>query len=118
MQPAFVTPLSCDVTWLEIRGDPGAKSRNHIASAKWRELFHSFTAVQSLRVDTTLVPFVVPVLQELTGEWATDVLPALRNLSFGGFASPVALQDSLMSFVAARQLLGQPVTVGRWEEGC
>ena len=69
-------------------------------------------------MDTTLVPFIVPVLQELTGEWATDVLPALHNLSFGGFASSVALQDSLMPFVAACQLLGQPVTVGRWEEGC
>ena len=113
-----LSPLPSHVTWLEIRGDPGTKSGNHVASTKWRELFHSFAAVQSLHVDTTLVPFVVPVLQELTGEWATDVLPALRNLSLGGFASSVALQDPRMPFVAERQLLGQPVTIGQWEEGC
>jgi hypothetical protein len=53
-------------------------------STQFLEIFQSFTAIRSLYVSKTLVPFIAPALQELIGESATEVLPNLRDLSLGG----------------------------------
>jgi len=110
-----LSPLLFHVKWLEIRGNPCEEESQNDFATKWLELFRPFTAVQSLRVSMTLVPFVAPMLQELTGERATDVLPALRSLSLGGLELSVAVQGALMPFVAARHLLSYTVTVRQWE---
>ena len=46
----------------------------------WLVLFLLFTAVQTLRISRELQPLIVLVLQELTGERAMKVLPALDSL--------------------------------------
>ena len=46
----------------------------------WLVLFLLFTAVQTLRISRELQPLIVLVLQELTGERAMEVLPALDSL--------------------------------------
>ncbi len=100
-----LSPLPSHVTWLEIRGNSKVEWRNYTVSTEWLELFHPFTAVQSLRVVGSLERFVVAVLQDLTGERTTDVSPALRNLSLGIFGSSRAEKNAL---VTARRLLGHP----------
>jgi hypothetical protein len=81
-------------------------------SPLWLELFHLFIAVQSLHLSENLGPPVVAVLQDLTGERATEVLPALRSLSFDEFSlGQWLLPEGIKSFVAARQLSDHPVAV-------
>ena len=79
-------------------------------SSLWLELFHPFIAVQSLHVTGKLVPHAAAALQELTGERTMGVLPALRNLFWGGIRS-MLVPEGIKSFVAARQLSGHPVAV-------
>ena len=59
---------------------------------------------------------VCSALQGLSGERATEVLPALRNISVDGFRSFEHTQEAIRPFVAARQLSGHPMVVGRWED--
>jgi hypothetical protein len=80
-------------------------------SSLWLELFHLFTAVQSLHVSEKLVPTVAAVLQELTGERTMEVLPALHNFSLQRLGAPGPVPEGIQSFVAARQLSGHHVAV-------
>jgi len=59
---------------------------------------------------------VCGALQELSGERATELLPALRNLFVEGLQSFEHIQEAIRPFVAARQLSGHPMVVGRWED--
>jgi hypothetical protein len=54
--------------------------QDEMDSTQWLELFHSFTAVKTLCVSPKLVPLVVAVLQEVTEDRATEVLPTLHGL--------------------------------------
>jgi len=57
-----------------------------------------------------LVRLVAPALQELTGERATEVLPAVQNfVLYTHSGRPV--KEAIEEFIAARQLCGHPVTV-------
>jgi hypothetical protein len=71
-------------------------------------IFRSFPAVQRLHV---ALRFVEPVLQELTGTKATEVLPELRDLFLEGLQSSPSVQEVIQPFIAARQLSGHPVAV-------
>ena len=85
-----------------------------IEIAEWQEFLHPFTSVKQITLKTEAsVQFVVPVLQELAGERATEVLPALQNLSLGGYRSQQwgPVKEAIEQFIAARQLFGHPVTV-------
>jgi hypothetical protein len=77
---------------------------------QWLELFHSFTAVKTLRVSRRLQSLILPALQELGGESATEVLPTLENLYLLG-----SDQSAIERFVAARQVSDHPVAVHHWE---
>ncbi|KAI0246577.1 hypothetical protein BJV78DRAFT_1157801 [Lactifluus subvellereus] len=76
---------------------------------QWLELLHLFPVVETLRISKYLRSFVMPALNDLTGEWAVEVLPALRNLYLMGMQPSV--QEVVEPFVAARQLSDHPVTV-------
>src|SRR6267142_4790841 len=54
---------------------------------------------------------VAAALQELTGAWTTEVLPALRSLFLDGLEPSGPVPESIKSFVAARQLSDHPVAV-------
>ena len=85
-------------------------------NTRWLELFHPFTAVKYLYLSKGLVPRIVPVLQELVGERATEVLPALQNISLENLkllSGPV--QEAIQQLVTARQLSGHPITVSSWK---
>jgi len=86
--------------------------QNDMDSKQWLELFHSFIAVQSLRVTKDLVPLVSPALQDLTGDRASEVLPVLRHLRLEELEPSGSLWEVIQPFVTARQLSGDyPVTV-------
>ena len=79
---------------------------------QWLELLHPFTAVKDLRMSQELVLRITPALRELvSGEGVTELLPALQSVSL---EEPLPLgpeQEAFGQFVAARQLVGHPITV-------
>jgi hypothetical protein len=78
---------------------------------QWLELLRPFTSVKDLDLCEASVPFVAPVLQGLSGERVTEVLPALQNLSLKGPQPSGPVKKAIRKFIAARQLAGFPVTV-------
>jgi hypothetical protein len=70
----------------------------------WLELLRPFTAVKALSVVDELTDHISLALNSVTGERATEVLPALELLFFEN--QKVA---SIKKFVAARQNVGCPV---------
>jgi hypothetical protein len=88
--------------------------RGEIEIIQWREFFHPFTSVKIMTLqDEASVRLVVPALRELSGERATEVLPALQNLSLrtSGWSPSGPLKEAIEEFIATRQLYGHPVTV-------
>jgi len=88
--------------------------QGEIEVIQWREFFHPFTSVKIMSLqDEASVRLVVPALQELSGERATEVLPALQNLSLttSGWSPSGPLKEAIEQFISTRQLDGHPVTV-------
>jgi len=88
--------------------------QDEIEVIQWRELLHPFTSVKDMTLTyKESVRLVAPALQELAGERATEVLPALQNLFFQTHdwrpSGPV--KEAIGQFIATRQLSGHPVTV-------
>ena len=112
-------PLLSHVEQLEISQDCQANiewiDNPDMDSSLWLELFHLFIAVQDLRVSEKLVPPIAAAMQELTGERAVEVLPALRSLSLEGLGATGPVQQGIRSFVASRQQSDHPVAVQSWE---
>jgi hypothetical protein len=94
-----------------------AARKDDIESTDLLNLLQSFTAIRSLYVSKSFVPLIVPALQELFGESATEVLPSLRHLFLGRSAESGSIQEAIQPFISARQLSGQPVAVYHWEGG-
>jgi hypothetical protein len=82
---------------------------------QWLELFRPFTAVRTLRIALELQPLILLALQELTGERATEVLPALDSLYLEGYQPSRSDQQAIKPFIAARQNSDHPVAVHFWE---
>ncbi|KAH9977538.1 hypothetical protein BJV74DRAFT_860351 [Russula compacta] len=105
-----LSSLLASVETLEIRGDWEVS----MPPMQFQGLFNPFVAVQSLYVSRELVPFVILALQELAGESATEVLPALRSLFLAGPTPSRSAQKGIEPFVTARQLSDHPVAVQYW----
>jgi hypothetical protein len=90
--------------------------RDDIADTRWVGLLDPFTAVKSLYLSHRTAQRVCRALQELSGARATEVLPALRNLSVRGFSSLRSVQEVMRPFIAARQLSGRPMVVEHWKD--
>jgi hypothetical protein len=83
---------------------------------QWLELLDPFTSLKDLYLTRGVARRVCGALQELSGERATKVLPALRNLFVQGSPSSLQpVQESMMPFVAARRLSGHPVAIHHWQ---
>jgi len=91
------------------------EGKDDIESTDLLELLQPFTAIHSLYVSKSVVPLIVPALQELIGESATEVLPSLRHLFLGRSAESGSIQEAIQPFISARQLSDQPVAVHHWE---
>ena len=78
---------------------------------QWLEFFRPFTAVKNLHISQYFARFFALALQDLVGERAGDVLPALESILL---EDPDPVEAAIGPFVAARQLSGHPVAVSRW----
>ena len=59
---------------------------------------------------------LLSVLEKITGEGATGVLPALQNLFISDlWPQEEFVEKTVASFVSARQLYDLPIVVRRWE---
>jgi hypothetical protein len=66
---------------------------------RWLEFLPAFTAVKNLYLGMDVVPHILPVLKDVTGESTTEVLPALRNLFLEEyFPPPKAVQKAIQRF--------------------
>jgi len=87
--------------------------KDDMDNAQWMELLDQFTALKNLYLTRGVTHRVFRALQGLSGERATEVLPALRNL-FVRTPSLEPAQEAIRSFVAARRLSGRPVAIDHW----
>ena len=87
---------------------------------QWLEILHPFTAVKNLYLNRKIAQRIVLAL--LVRERVADVLPhlpALENI-FLEESQPwepvLDFNNDIGQFIAARELLGHPVTVSQWDE--
>jgi len=88
--------------------------QDEIEDIQWREFLHPFASVKEISLKyKASVRLVAPALRGLAGERATEVLPALQNLSLttSGWSPSGPLKEAIEEFIATRQLSGHPVTV-------
>jgi hypothetical protein len=83
-------------------------------STEWLELFDPFTAVRTLRISGKLLSLIVSALQGLSGESATQVLPALDSLCLEESLLSESEQQAVEQFITARQCSDHPVSVHHW----
>ena len=86
--------------------------QDEIDVIQWQEFLHPFSSVKKMTLkDEASVRLVAPALREFARERATEVLPALQNLSLttSGWSPPGPLKEAIEEFIATRQLYGQPV---------
>jgi len=88
--------------------------QDDIESMQWLEILHPFTTVKNLYVSENSAQCIAPALQELVGGRVTEVLPALESLFMEELLLSGPVGEAIEQFVAARQVLGRPVTVSRW----
>jgi hypothetical protein len=84
---------------------------------QWVELFHLFTAVQTLYISHMILSHVMSALQELSGESATEVLPVLDNLYLEEYRASGSEQHDIEPFIIAHQHSDHPASVHHWERG-
>jgi hypothetical protein len=89
--------------------------QDDIESVQWLELLCPFTTVKTLYLSREFAPRIAPALQELIGERATEVLPALRSLFLEQLHPSRPVQEAIEKFVVARQLSGHPIAIYRWD---
>jgi len=88
--------------------------QGEIEAIQWREFLHPFAAVKKVSLkDEASVRLVAPALREFGRERATEVLPALQNLSLttSGWSPSGPLKGPIEEFITTRRLYGHPVTV-------
>ena len=91
--------------------------QNETEISQWLDFLNPFTAVKGLYLSQDFVTCIEPALQELVGERAMEVLPALQYLFLeqhhsSGTTSPIVLDlGKAVNFVDARQLAEHPIAV-------
>ena len=94
---------------------PRLRWQDNIESSQWLELLLPFTAVKDLYISREFSWRIAPALQELVGERAIEVLPALRTLFVEETFPSGPVQEAIRQFVAARQLASHPISISLWE---
>jgi len=83
--------------------------QEEVENNQWLELLQPFTAVKDLYLFQGFPSRIAPALQELIGERATEVLPALQCLNLEEINPSVSLQQ----FVVAKQLSNYHLSLTR-----
>jgi len=90
-------------------------SNTDMKKVRWLELLRPFTSVKDLYLGNRIAPHITRMLQDLAGEITAEVLPALEHVFVQGCQQLEALRESIGPLIAARQLVGHPVAIHRWE---
>jgi len=114
-------PLLSQVECLEICGEDWdtldvldeQEWQETVDDPDWLGLLRPFVSVKSLYMSDRLGSIVGEVLEKVTGERVTEVLPALKNLFIKGIWPS---EETMPTFVSARQLYDHPIVVQRWEK--
>ena len=85
--------------------------QDNIENAPWLELLHPFTSVKNLFLSKDFARGIVPALQELVGDRATEVLPTLFYFFLGGTPIIGTVQEGIQQVVAVRQAASRPIAV-------
>ena len=103
---------------LHIDGNPHYRQhwQGNVDNAMWLQLLQPFTSVKNLYLSEEIAGRIVPALQELVGDRATEVLPTLENifLEEGQRSGPV--QEGIQQIVAVRQATNHPIAVSYQEK--
>ena len=91
-----------------------ARKIDAIESTQWLELLLPFIIVKNLYLAKEFAPGITAALQGLVGDRITDVLPNLKNILIEGLEPSGPFQENIGQFLAARQLLGHPITISVW----
>ena len=112
-----LSPLQRSLETLDIAHSytPLGHWHDDMENTQWLELLQPFIAVKDLYLFGELALLVAQALQGLTGERATEALPALRGIYIQPHHAPGAVREALEPFIAARQLSGHPVVVHHTE---
>ena len=98
---------------LHIRGYPHYRQhrQGNVDNVLWLRLLQPFTSVKNLYLSEEIAGRIVPALQELVGDRATEVLPTLEIifLEEGQRSGPV--QEGIQQVVAVRQATNHPIAV-------
>ena len=124
-----LAPLLSRVECLEIDGEgwdalyflEGQEWQETIDDPDWLVLLSPFVSVKSLYMCERPWYYVEEVLEKVSGERVTEVLPALQNLFIKGIwpldasGDSEVVEETIPTFVSARKLYDHPVVVQRWE---
>jgi len=91
---------------------------DEVEDIQWQEVLHLFTSVKDMTLAfEDSVRLVVPALQGLAGDRATEVLPPLQDLFIGTYSrlpsGPV--MKAIGEFITTRRVHGHPLTVHYWD---
>ena len=90
--------------------------QDNVENTQWLELLHPFAAVKHLFLSEEITRRIVPVLQELVGGRATEVLPTLQNIFLERLEPSGPVQEGIGHFVATRQeVTSHLIAVSRWD---
>ncbi len=89
--------------------------QDDIENIQWLELLRPFTTVKALYLSRGITTRVIPTLEELVGESATSVLPALQSLFLEELHLSGPVKQGIDKFIAVRQLSNHPVVVSHWD---
>jgi hypothetical protein len=112
-----VLPALTTVSRLEITKSQWAQPnwRVNLNHTRWLAFFRPFITVEALHLSKELSTLIAPALRELTGQRATEVLPALRDLFIVEAEPSGHVRASLEPFIAARRLFGRQVDIHHGE---
>jgi hypothetical protein len=91
--------------------NPREDWEDDIENVQWLELLRLFPSLKDLVLSEKSFRLVAPALNELDGESATEVLPALQNIVIQRPQPSELDNKAIGKFISTRQLLGVPVTV-------
>ncbi|KAH9968121.1 hypothetical protein BC827DRAFT_1170377 [Russula dissimulans] len=89
--------------------------QDDIEDIQWLELLQPFTGVKKLYLSEEFALRIALILQELTGERAIEMLPALQDLFIENPLPSTWKAIGLLN--AARKRFGHPITVSQWYAG-
>ena len=91
------------------------RSQDDMEITRWQELLRPFTSVKNLYLSEDYIRRIAPALEELGGERATEVLPALENVLIENFWVYGSVREEFRNVATMRQLSGVPIVVSEWD---